>query len=139
MRIPTVRIRNKKTGKVVTVNQHDWAMDLGRGTWRGWTLDGGETHVKATEKEIEAAIKTTTPEAFDKPLHIINEDKSPAVDEIKVAAETLQKQEVPVDHRDARIPEGAKEEVETFTDRGGNEKPIKRGRGRPRTSNRENK
>lgn len=108
MRIPTVRIRNPKTGKVMTVNQYEWAMDLGRGRFRGWTLDGGATHVKNTEKEVEAAIKSTTPEAFEQPMHIINDDV---------------KKEVVSD-------ESGTKETETFTDRGGNTKPRRRP-GRP--------
>jgi hypothetical protein len=60
----------------MTVNQHDWARDLGTGKYVGWTLAGGATHVDATEKEIEAAVKISTPEAFEKPLHILNDEQA---------------------------------------------------------------
>lgn len=36
MRIPTVKIRNLKTGKIRKINAIDWATDLGQGFYSGW-------------------------------------------------------------------------------------------------------
>ena len=44
LRLPTVRIRNKKTGKIRKVNESDWAGDLGIVKYAGWERIGGETH-----------------------------------------------------------------------------------------------
>lgn len=41
-RIATVKIRNKHNGKIRTVNQDEWALDLGKGRYNGWERLGGE-------------------------------------------------------------------------------------------------
>ena len=50
MRIPTVKIRNSKTGKIRKVNQHEWAQDLGRFTdWSLVTERRGDANWKEEE------------------------------------------------------------------------------------------
>lgn len=43
MRIPTVKIRNKRTGAVLKINARTWAEDLGLGRMNEWERVGGET------------------------------------------------------------------------------------------------
>jgi hypothetical protein len=40
MRLPTVKLRNKKTGELRKVNAIDYAMDLGKDKYAGWELIG---------------------------------------------------------------------------------------------------
>lgn len=57
MYVATVKIRNKRSKKIRTVNEREWARDLGRGKYSGWTLVGNETH----GDEKEPAVWTAKP------------------------------------------------------------------------------
>lgn len=48
MRLPTVRLRHKRKGIVITVNESDWAHDLGRYKWSDFERVG-ERHNGAGE------------------------------------------------------------------------------------------
>jgi len=54
--LATVRIRNKRNGKIRIINQSEWAHDLGKGKYDGWTLDGGERRADSQEDVVEAAV-----------------------------------------------------------------------------------
>lgn len=55
MRLPTVRLKHKRKGKIITVNESDWAQDLGLFMWRDWERVG-ERHNGATAP-LEASTK----------------------------------------------------------------------------------
>ena len=57
MRVATLKIRNKRNGKILIVNETDWASDLGQAKYSGWVRDGAETH----GEEEPAAVVTTAP------------------------------------------------------------------------------
>jgi len=81
MRIPTIRIRNKRTGKVVKINEHEWAGDLGQRKWAGWERAGGEQHGNATPEQEKEIADTLIKEEIKKierermPLEVKTEDK----------------------------------------------------------------
>lgn len=50
MKVPTIWIRNPKTGDRRKVNLSDWASDLGRGHYRGWTAISDELNVGTDPK-----------------------------------------------------------------------------------------
>jgi len=56
IRIPTVKIRNPKTGRCIQVNQDEWAQDLGTSRWAGYTLvsESGGDHVEVINSPAQA-------------------------------------------------------------------------------------
>jgi len=81
MRIPTIRIRNKRTGKVVKINEHEWAGDLGQRKWAGWERAGGEQHGNATPEQEKEIADTLIKEEIKKierermPLEVKTEEE----------------------------------------------------------------
>lgn len=55
MRLPVVRIRNKTTGKRMTVNEIDWASDLGLKRFRGWERIG-EAHGDPIQNPVKVDL-----------------------------------------------------------------------------------
>lgn len=62
MRLATIRIRHDRTGRFAVVNMHEWARDLGKGKWAGWSAVGRETH---GDPGAEAIARDTSPEQFE--------------------------------------------------------------------------
>jgi len=56
MRIPTVTLKQKSTGKIKVVNQSDYATDLGKSRFAGWSLLS-ETNNDAPEAVVEVAVE----------------------------------------------------------------------------------
>lgn len=54
MRLPTVRLRHKKKGIVITVNEHEWARDLGRYKWSAFERVGERHNGAAESLEVSA-------------------------------------------------------------------------------------
>jgi hypothetical protein len=55
VRVATVEIRNKRNGKRRTINEHEWAGDLGTAKYSGWERMGHEKH-----GDEDAAVVTIT-------------------------------------------------------------------------------
>lgn len=80
MRLATVRIKNKKTGKTLIINQHVWAQDLGVGRFSDWTLDGGEKH---GDVGAEDTARISSPEQFEKHDLHVSDAPSPAEEKVE--------------------------------------------------------
>jgi hypothetical protein len=78
LRIPTVTLKNNTTGKIMRVNQIDYATDLGKDKFKGWsiltekrgdtptetkvvTTAAGPTRVSAAEAEVADSGQNETP------------------------------------------------------------------------------
>ncbi len=82
MRLATVTLKHKKKGTTITVNQEDYAEDLGKERYSGYTL------VNASHNEDEAAtIEVTEPvvEATEPPV----EPTEPPVEPTEPPAEAI--------------------------------------------------
>ena len=53
MRIPTVKIRNEKTGETRKINAVDYATDLGRSRYAGWRLVSEQSGDKSEHPLID--------------------------------------------------------------------------------------
>lgn len=62
MRIPTVKIKNTRTGETRKINAVDWATDLGQRKWREWTL--------LTEYRAPEPVETTVVQTASGPLKV---------------------------------------------------------------------
>ena len=60
MRVPTIKIRNEKTGDVLKVNQSDWASDLGRARFAGWTALSDAQNVEAEPDPPKQTVHEVT-------------------------------------------------------------------------------
>ena len=78
MRLPTVRLRHKKKGIVITVNEHEWARDLGRYKWSAFERVG-ERHNNASQPiEIASSKPASVPPAdVDESLPEVAEESTP--------------------------------------------------------------
>jgi len=56
-KLPTIKIRNKRNGKIRIINEADWAYDLGKGKYNGWERAGGETHAGDNDDIVEVAAR----------------------------------------------------------------------------------
>lgn len=56
MQLDTVKIRNKKTGRIKIINQADWAGDLGVSRYAGWERAGGEKRGEEGAEEEAAKL-----------------------------------------------------------------------------------
>ena len=54
MRVPTVRLKHKrKKNLVITVNESDWAQDLGKYQWSNWERVGERHNEAAAPLEVK--------------------------------------------------------------------------------------
>lgn len=113
MKLPVVRLRNKKTGKRLCINERDWAEDLGKGTWYGWERIG-ELHTGNTRDKVVVNDAPVTPPV----------DHEAAARAAAGAIERAAKESSLIS---SAVEAASEIESETI-------KP-KRGRGRPRTVN----
>ena len=81
MRIATIKIRNKKTGRIIKINEYEWAGDLGVSKYAGWERAGGEKQGEETPKDV-AAMRAEDESQYQKknpepkiPVNISSEDK----------------------------------------------------------------
>lgn len=85
-KLPTVRLRHKKKkDRIITVNQDDYATDLGKHRYRNYELVG-ETHVSDADKKAAEA-------AGPSPVQIPEPDQAQITVKGDVAQETSSEQE----------------------------------------------
>lgn len=61
MRLPTVRLRHKKKGVVITVNEWEWARDLGKYKWSAFERVGERHNDAAAPLNVTAPEPSSTP------------------------------------------------------------------------------
>ncbi len=70
MKVPTIKIRNPKTGETRKVNVSDWKSDLGCHRFAGWTA-------RSDEQNVGTDPKAPTPEKTVHEVGTVVEEKEP--------------------------------------------------------------
>jgi len=131
MKIATVLLRHKKKkGVTRRFNQHEFAINMGRGKFIDWELAGGETHGDEGS-DIEQAIHA--PEQYLRDKNIVESDELSVVDGTDESTDVTINTEESVDavvENSVFDKENEEQEVEEPTEE--IETTVKRGRGRPK-------
>ena len=81
MRLPTVRIKNDKTGEIRKLNRDDWMEAMAYGAYRNYTLVSDQTRVN---KDETLEVRTPDPDSeFAKKPAPVPEVEAPPIEEKK--------------------------------------------------------
>ncbi len=117
MKLNTVVLVNKRTGRKCIVNEHEYASDLGKGKWNGWRLEREEARHEDQEKAI-SEMSVHSPESVEE------HDLNSGVDINDDPA-----------HADASGESHDSGDSENMSNESDAESKKRRGRGRPRKDN----
>lgn len=66
VRLPTVKIRHRSTGKTMVINQSDWSGDLGVSVYAGWERVGAEKHNGSDDTKLVISTSSDNEEVKPK-------------------------------------------------------------------------